>query len=253
MLLWLLAALALRPTPGPIDVSTLKLGAPVVVAALDLGKLKGELRQMSWAPDGSQLYIQTVEGPPTAEERRHYVVARDGGAIKTLDAEPAWAAAYWSTKSDRAAPGLGSVMIDVEQKLETMKFGTGSAGAADRASNGLGADNINIASNVEKAAEGQRVVVVRLRLYDETISEFVNERPLPGLMFSWGAPKSGAIAFTDRDGRLTLLDGQKRKQSVKAAKDAVLPAWSLDGSQLAWAQKTGRRKYTVMYVRVDGP
>ena len=46
-----------------------------------------------------------------------------------------------------------------EQKVENLKFGTGSAGAADRSSNGLGADNLNAASNVEKAAESQHVNV----------------------------------------------------------------------------------------------
>jgi len=31
-------------------------------------------------------------------------------------------------------------------------------------------------------------------------SEFVNEPPVPGLMFGWGPAGSGTIAFTNRDG-----------------------------------------------------
>src|SRR5262249_34897280 len=92
--------------------------------------------------------------------------------------------------------------------------------------------------------------VARLMLLGETISEFVNERPIPGLMFGWGPAGSGAIAFTDRDGRLFLLDRNRHKQTVSGAKNAVLPAWSTDGSQLVWAQKDSPKKYTVMLTTV---
>ena len=91
---------------------------------------------------------------------------------------------------------------------------------------------------------------VRFRLFDETVSEFVNEPAMPGLMFGWGPSGSGAIAFTDRTGRLFLLDQMKRKQTVSSAKDAALPAWTTDGSHLAWAQKSGRRKYALMVAPV---
>jgi hypothetical protein len=43
----LLAALAV------IDVSTVRVGPPTTVTELDLGKLKGELRQVAWSPDGT--------------------------------------------------------------------------------------------------------------------------------------------------------------------------------------------------------
>ena len=35
-----------------------------------------------------------------------------------------------------------------------------------------------------------------------------------------------------------------RKQTVSGIKDALLPAWSIDGTRLAWVQKSGRKKYT---------
>jgi hypothetical protein len=37
---------------------------------------------------------------------------------------------------------------------------------------------------------------------------------------------------------------------VSGAKNAILPAWSTDGSRLAWAQKTARRKYALVVARV---
>lgn len=85
----------------------------------------------------------------------------------------------------------------------------------------------------------------------EAISEFVNERPILGLMFSWGPAFSGAIAYTDRDGRLMLLDQGRHKQAVSVATDALLPAWSIDGSRLAWVQKSGRKKYTLVWAPVS--
>jgi hypothetical protein len=234
----------------PVDVSTLTVGAPALVAELDLGKLKGELRQIGWSSDGSELYVETAEGKPPSEKLHAYTVPLAGGVPAPLQQKPDWANAYWAFKSDRFAPGIGSLFIDVDQKYETMKFGTGSAGAADRASDPAGAGNVNVASNVEKAAESQKVHVVRLTLLGETVSEFVNETPIPGLMFGWGPVGSGSIAFTDRDGRLFLFDQKKHKHSVAGAKDALLPAWTMDGSRLAWAQKSGRKKYTLVYAAV---
>lgn len=255
MLRWLVLALSVlfqasATPPSAYDVSALAVGAPVSIGELDLGRLKGDLRQVAWSPDATQLYVQTGEGNPQSPKLRHYAVAIAGGAVTALDSQPDWAERYWAFKSDRAAPGIGSLMIDVEQKIENMKFGPGSAGAADRASNGIGAENINSAANVEKAAESQHVNVVRFRVLDETVSEFVNERPVPGLMFGWGPDKSGAIAFTDRDGRLMIADQLKHKRTIAGAKDAQFPAWTMDGSRLAWVQKTGRKKATLLYATV---
>jgi hypothetical protein len=46
----------------------------VTVTELDLGKLKGELRQLGWSIDGTELYVQTVDGNPNSEELRHYLL-----------------------------------------------------------------------------------------------------------------------------------------------------------------------------------
>ena len=58
---WLLMlglSVLVQPLPRvPLDVSSLTIGAPVVVAELDLGKLKGEVRRLAWSPDGMQLYM----------------------------------------------------------------------------------------------------------------------------------------------------------------------------------------------------
>ena len=232
------------------DVTRLVVGTPTVVGELDLGRLKGELRQIGWSSDGTELYIETAEGKPPSEKPHAYTLPIAGGAAAPQKQKPDWAASYWAFKSERFAPGVESMMIDVDQKYETLKFGTGSAGAADRASDPAGAGNINVAANVEKASESQKVHVVRLTLAGETISEFVNEAAVPGLMFGWGPRSSGAIAFTDRDGRLFVMDGQHRKRAVGDAKNALLPAWSTDGSRIAWAQKGRGKKWTLVVADV---
>jgi hypothetical protein len=245
MVTWLLSISSSRAAANPpVDVSTIKVGAPETVTELDLGKLKGELRQIGWSPDGAQLYVQTADGDPPSVKLRHYLVPRAGGTATVIDAQPEWAVAYWEFKSDRAAPGIGSLMIGLEQKLENVKIGTGAGRPGEM---GIGAG-----VSVDKIAEGQHEKVARLTLVGETISEFVNQAPIPGLMFSWGPTGSGAIAYTDRAGHLLLLDQHKHKQAVAGIKDALLPAWSTDGTRLAWVQKAGRKRYTLLTALVSG-
>ncbi len=93
--------------------------------------------------------------------------------------------------------------------------------------------------------------MVRLTLYGEAISQFVNERAQPGEQFSWGPAGTGAVAYVDPDGRLFVLDQKKHKKSIAAVKDALLPAWTADGSKLAYVQKSGRKKYTLAWVAIS--
>ncbi len=243
MLLLLLAVLQASSTV--IDVSTLTVGPPSTVAELDLGKLKGELRRVAWSPDGSELYVQTADGNPGSEKLRHYSVATAGGVVKAVEAQPEWASSFWGFKSARNAPGLASLQIEVEQKLENTKVGTSSGRPGEMAS-GPGGGNVSI----DKVAEGQHQNVIRLTLFGEAVGEFVNQQAIPGLTFSWGPASSGAIAYTEREGRLMLLDRNGHRQHVGGAKDALLPAWSTDGTRLAWVQKTARRKYTLVWAPV---
>jgi hypothetical protein len=254
-MLWLLAVtwlLSISPvqTATAVDASAIRIGPPSPVTELDLGKLKGELRQLGWSPDATELYVQTADGNPPSEKLRHYIVPAAGGAPKAVDAEPEWATDYWRFKSDRFAPGLRSIVIDFEQKLEKTKIGTGSGRPGEQAG-AAGAGGVNPV-DIEKVAEGQQQNFARLVLFGETISEFVNQVPIPGLMFSWGPIGSGAIAYTEREsGRLLFLDQHRHKHAVSGAKDALLPAWSTDGTRLAWVQKGGRKKYALVWATVS--
>ena len=235
-----------------VDVSGLTLGPPVLVAELDTSKLKGDVRRLAWEPDGTTLYLQTAEGKPPDERFRHYAIEVVGGALTGLDREPDWAATYLAVKQDRIAPGLPALAIDIQQQTETLKPGTGASGVLDRQSS---PDAVAGASpNPENLANGmhgnQSANVVRLKLVGQDIAVWVNERPVPGMKFSWGPAGSGALVFTGEHGELVFLDGQRHRQAVPKVREAFLPAWSTDGSRLAFIRKTGRKKLTISWIAV---
>ena len=64
--MWYLAIAASLLAAQTLDVSSLTLKTETIVE-LDLGQLKGDLRQIGWSPDASQLYVQTVDGQPPNE------------------------------------------------------------------------------------------------------------------------------------------------------------------------------------------
>ena len=243
-----------QPAAGTMDVSTIKVGAPASVTALDLGKLKGDVGELAWAPDGTQFYLQMVESKGKVS---HYLIAANGGAITTTDTRPAWAGDYWKFKSNQWAPGIESIEIGVQQTFETVRYGTGSAGALDRESGtgGNGGQNANASGidNVSKAALGQKQRVIKLTLLGETIGTWVDKTPTPGTTFSWGPSGSGAIVFADEKGQLVLLDNHQHKQIIANARDVSMPAWSMDGSRLAWLAKAGRNKYMLSWAAITRP
>lgn len=255
-MLCVLLALCLPAAPvlqdALLGVSRLTFGSPVLVAELDTSKVKGELRRLAWEPDGTTLYLQTVEGKPPDEKIRHYAAEVAGGALTSLDSEPGWAAQYWSVKQDRAAPGIPSLVIDVQQGVETLKAGVGASGVLDRQSSpDAVAGGSPSASNLADGAHGnQNATVTRLKLLGEDIAVWINERPFPGARFSWGPSGSGALVYIGEHGELTFFDSQRHRRTVPQVKDAFLPAWSTDGSRLAFLQKTGRKKVAVSWVEV---
>jgi hypothetical protein len=244
LLTWVLSTSPAQTPPSTlVDVATLKIGAPAAVADLDLGKLKGELRQVAWSPDGTELYIQTAEGEPSAEKLHHYTVPAAGGTVAPADQQPEWAKAFWLFKADRSAPGVPAMIIGVEQGTETTK---GLPPEGSVRGTGVGATDLASSNSTNATAN-----VIRLVLLGESVGEFVDARPIPGMTFGWGPESSGAIVFTDRTGRLILFDQKLHRRAVPGVKDALLPAWSMDGSRLAWVQKSGRRKYSLVRTTLE--
>src|SRR2546429_306275 len=133
-----------------------------------------------------------------------------------------------------AVSALAEQTLGIAMPLDATAIKAGAADGGDRAGGGA----VMSGANLDRAAQSQKLTVWRFILLDQIVSEFVNQRPIPGLMFSWGPRGTGVIAYTDADGRLTLLDQERRRQTIGGVKDAVLPAWSTGGERLAYAQKT---------------
>jgi hypothetical protein len=259
-MLWFLCATLIASQggtilPAPVDVAALKLGAPTTIVEIDTDKLKGDPRRLAWSADHTELYLQTVEGKPPSQKLHHYRVAVDGKTVSAIDAEPEWAAAYWAVKQDRVAPGLPLLLIDVETKEEIIKSGPGPAGTLNRESNptSVGMSNPSADSLAAGSHGDQKAMVVRLRLVGEEIAAFTNEpqvRGLIGTRFGWGPSGSGALVYRAESGGLVLLDQFRHRQKVPVVKDAILPAWSTDGSRLAYLQRTGRKTFAVGWVTI---
>jgi len=252
LLAWLVPLQAPQVAWTHLDVSRLKTSSPTVVTEIDTGKLKGEPWRLAWAPGEHWLYLQTAEGNAPLFTFHHYTIAVPGGAVTRIDAEPAWASEYWAFKQDRNAPGLPALVIDIEQKDEMLKTGTGPAGVLDRESSPerIAGSGVSI-ENLGKGTHGdQKVRVVRLRLLGEEIGVWVNEWVVPGTKFGWGPSGTGAVVHVDEHGGLVFFDEHKHRQVVRGVRNALLPAWSTDGARVAFLQKTGRKKYAVAWIDV---
>jgi Tol biopolymer transport system component len=60
------------------------------------------------------------------------------------------------------------------------------------------------------------------------------------------------IAYSaHKSGRLVIMDGKGARQEIDGTKDVVFPAWSPDGTRLAWLEKDGRKKYVLKTAKVE--
>lgn len=223
-----------------LDVSALTPGAPVTVATLDTERLKGDLRQLAWSPDDSELYVRVGDGG-TPEAVHHYVITRQNGAVASVEYPPEWGVHAWAMKSDLAAPGFPALKIEVLEEHQRTRPAPFSGGfGPNGGQTNTDPHNPNDTFGIE----------VRLTLLGEEVGYFMNEVAMAGVTYGWGPSGSGAIAYVDAKGQLFLFDRDKHKQRVRGTKNARLPAWSSDGSMIAFAQKAGRKQYAVVVIRL---
>jgi hypothetical protein len=245
-------ALSLVPVVMEQDAKALQLAAPASVAQIDTGKLKGEPTQLAWSPDGASLFLQTSERDALGmvKSPRYFMMSAADGKPESVKAAPDWVSEYWGWKAHRSAPGAGSFQIDIteEQKTATATSspmgGALARGGADDPGSGTTMDDA-----VMRAQQTQKQRVITLRLKNEIVGQFINQQFLPGYTFGW-APRGAMIAYGDEQGRLTIMDQQGNKRAVDGTKAVLLPAWSADGTKIAYLQRVGKNKYELCILPV---
>ena len=235
--------------------------APTTLATLDTDKAQPS--RLAWSADGTQLYVQTFEGDflelnqGKGKKIKHFIFSAADGSKKDASEEPAWAREYWAMKSHKNAPENTAFVIDVKEETKTVKT-TSSPMGGDLAKGGTvgsgagEAGGTAIGDATAARAATQLVKVVTLTAKGETVGVFENATFVPGLTFGWGPKGSKSIVFAaPKSGRVFLMDESGSKKEIAGSKDAVLPAWSPDGSKVAWLQKDGRKKYQLVVANVQ--
>jgi len=247
--MWSLLCAALLFLQGtgfaPFDVSALSVAPPMLVRDLDRKALRGEPSKLAWSPDGSMLYIQSRDGIGAAARFRHFQLRLGQDGLSPLDIEPDWAADYWHHKVTEAAPGMPWLSIDVRvdrTRTRVAPFAGGFAGAGS--------------ATGSEAAASFSLAYVTLSYLGVEIGQWATDEPKSGVTFGWGPAGSGALAFADRQGRLTLMDKERRVRPIARTDRVLLPAWSPDGNYVAYLEQQGRSKFrltSIALLRVDTP
>jgi hypothetical protein len=232
-----------------------QVSAPALISTIDGGRLKGEPTQLAWSPDGRTLFLQTSERDATGMIRnpRYFVMSASNGKPEPVDAPPPWVTEYWTWKSNRFAPGSKTFAVEVKEDYRRAVATSSPMGGAmakgsvagDPGGGGTSAEDV-----ASRAAQTQTLHVISQTLNGENVGEFINQQFLPGYTFGWSPPSLGLIAYGNQAGKLALMDREGRKQQVDSTKNVILPAWSGDGSKIAFLQRAGKNKFELYVVTV---
>jgi len=250
----LAAVLAFSLVPFVMDqeAKALQLAEPASVAQIDTGKLKGEPTELAWSPDGTSLFLQTSERDRLGmiKSPRSFVMSASDGKPEPVKAAPDWVSEYWGWKAHKSAPGAGSFEIDISEDQKTATATSTPMGG--QLARGGGTDptaGTTMDDAVMRAQQTQKQRVITLRLKNEVVGQFVDQQFLPGYTFGW-APRGAMIAYGDQQGRLAIMDQQGNKRAVDGTRAVLLPAWSPDGTKIAYLQHVGKNKYELCILPV---
>ena len=249
--------IVLGAVQGPLPVGKLAIAAPASLGEINVDRMQGQPAKLAWSADGTELYVQLVEGEPGKPgSQRHVVYTVADGRHESVDAEPAWAKAYWAKKSDRTSPDDPAFQISLESAPRVVR-GVSAPMGGELARGGTGGGDVGSAGGtstgdaIANAANAQSVMVHTMKLGKDVIGEFVNSVIVPGLTFGWGPAGSRVIAYSAvKNGKLVILDTAGKRQEIDGTKDALLPAWSGDGARLAWLRRDGRKKFSLLVANV---
>jgi hypothetical protein len=233
--------------PAAADTRQIALEPAHTIVEIDIGKLKGEPGRLAWSPDGAQLYLEMVDRDSrgTVKSTKATLITLANNSMKNIDEPPAWVGKYWLWKSSQASPAAPSFKISVDERQETVRSTAApTGGALARGGTADPAAGTSLGDAASAANTAQVQIIRRLTLKGETLGEWVNQAVVPGVNFGWAPAPDHLIAYAKKDGGpLILLDDQGHKQTLPGANVAVLPAWSEDGTKLAWLEKKDKKHY----------
>jgi hypothetical protein len=222
------------------------LGQPVVWGTVDVSELKGRPAVLAWSEDRSELYLLLVEGLDATRLKWHHYLIKDGGAPQSVPEQPGWVQEYWKWKSAKSFFGdpLMAITVDVRQKLLDNLNGTSENKAVYLQ------PFVSGEALLRSKQSGGVQITSTLLLKNKVIGQFVDEQVVPGYTFSWSPEDLRLIAYRSPTGRLVIMNVEGETQDVSGTKDVLLPAWSDDGREIAFLEKTGRKTFNVIVVPV---
>ena len=72
----------------PLDLSVRRVTAPVAVCDIDMNVAKGDVRRLSWAPNGESIHLQTQDS--RSGSVFDYIIDLANGEISLAFGEPVW-------------------------------------------------------------------------------------------------------------------------------------------------------------------
>jgi hypothetical protein len=247
--------LALTIAQAQVPVASIKV-APSSTINIDLARLKGKLvRQLAWSPDAAELYLMTYDPNQDASIKKayHFVIPVATGVPKSVEAAPKWAEEYWTWKSGQASPDDPALKIDVSTERKrvsavSLPFGGDLArGGTEGSTTGLSTESAMAAANASQMSD-----VRTMQLKGQVVGEWVNHPIVPGQTFGWGPKGTSLFAYAEqKSGRLVLMNHAGERQTVDGTREVSHPAFSNDGSRLAYLEGRGRNKFALVVAAVQ--
>jgi hypothetical protein len=242
--------LVAQPPPHPgSDVSKLTISSPRTIRDLDAKDVRGVPTRLAWSPDGTWLYVRVSNFDRWSNETvRHVLIEAQGRRTEPLQDEPAWLARYWNVKSSLTSPAVATWRIKIDTREEQVRT-TNVPREGNIGQHGDPAAGLD--ETVRKAAQSsQKTLFETFLLNGHVIGSAINGHVSAGRTFAWAPEPLAMVAFVTENGRLAVMNAQGHTREIKGAKKPLLPAWSENGQQLAWAQQTSSGAYTIKAVTI---